>query len=79
MKIPNIKELIERPIIRNDQALEVYNKMTDEELVLIDEFNRESLLEKGVPQTFPEWQSAKLAKEIDFEVLYQVFKENINE
>lgn len=32
IKVPNIPELVDRPIIRNDKSEEFLNKMTDEEI-----------------------------------------------
>jgi len=53
----NIKELIDRPIIRNDYAEEFMNKMNDEEIkIFYTEVDRILELE-GVPKIFPYWNS----------------------
>ena len=69
-----VKELLKRPIIRDDQPHEYLNKMTDEEIerryAEID-----AILEAdGVPKVYPDWNAAHLAKIIDSHVLYQCFK-----
>lgn len=74
-----IKELIERPVIRNDFNEEWMNKMTDEE---IDQFEKESYqmcLEKGGPDADSEEIITKwVANYIDRGILYELFKEQKN-
>jgi len=73
---PSIQELIKRPLIYKHHALEVFNKMTPEELEGWNEEVSNKLIEEGVPQTFPDWSSALLAKDIDYDILYRAIKEN---
>jgi hypothetical protein len=70
-----IKELIDRPIIRNDQMYEWMNKMTDNETE--DYFGEIDLIldEEGIPRNFPDWNAAHLAKMIDRDILYRLFKD----
>lgn len=72
---PSIQELIKRPLLYNHDALEVFNKMTPEELKAWDEYTSDELKREGVPQKFPDWNSALLAKSIDYDILYRMFKE----
>ena len=76
--LPSIRELIKRPLMYKHHALEVFNKMTPEELKDWDEYTSEKLKEKGVVQTYPDWGSAILAQEIDYDILYTIIKENSN-
>jgi hypothetical protein len=71
----NIDELIKRPIIRDDQRHESLNKMSDEEIKQFEYEVEQSLIEEGVVQKFPDWNAAFLAKMIDREILYTIFKE----
>jgi|LauGreDrversion4_2_1035121.scaffolds.fasta_scaffold01706_10 hypothetical protein len=69
-----IKELLERPIIRNDYDEEWMNKMTDDEL---NQFDRESLqlcIEEGTPEKYPDINAACLSKHIDRGILYKLHK-----
>jgi hypothetical protein len=68
-------ELIERPTIRHDQVYEFLNKMTDEEIDQWDKEVTETLKEEKVPEVFPDWNAAYLAKLIDRQILYDVFTE----
>jgi hypothetical protein len=61
-------DLIKRPIIRDDQAHEVFNKMTDLEIAYWRIKNRRNAT--GVEE---------MVKEIDFGILYDVFKMNYPE
>ena len=70
-----LMELINRPIIRNDKSCEFLNKMTDEEIKTWEKEIEQNLIEEGVPQKFPEWNAAFLAKEIDYEIMYEIFKD----
>ncbi|MFW6246726.1 MAG: nucleoside 2-deoxyribosyltransferase [bacterium] len=69
----SIRELIERPIIRDDSWLEYLNKMTDIE---ISEFEKEieTILEnEGVEKKFPDWNQSYLSKIVDRDILYNTF------
>ena len=70
-----IQELIDRPIIRDDQMNEWLNKMTDNETV--DYFNEmdQMLDEEGVTHHYPDRNSAQLAKLIDRDIIYRLFKD----
>ena len=65
-----IGELIARPLIRNDQTYDFLNKMTDEEIDQWDKEVAEMLKEEKVPEIFPDWNAAYLAKLIDRQILY---------
>lgn len=70
----SINQLIFRPVIRDDRPHEFLNKMTDDE-INIWEREVEAILEKeGIPQIFPEWNAAFLAKSIDRDILYKLIK-----
>lgn len=73
MKI-SIQKLIERPLLHNDTALEVFNKMTPEERREWEESTSLKLEEEGVPHKFPDWNSAMLCREINLQILYDVLK-----
>ena len=70
-----MEELIARPIIRNDNVYEFLNKMTDEEIDQWDKEVAEILKEEKVPEIFPDWNAAYLAKTIDRQILYELFLE----
>ena len=69
-----ISNLIERDLIRNDYPFEFLNKMTDQEINQWEKEVKEILLEEGVHNTFPEWNSAFLREIIDRDILYNLFK-----
>ena len=70
MKV-SIQELIKRPLLSNDNALEVFNKMTKEELVEYDNKIMEDLKDvHGIDKA-----SLRLAKDIDYNILYEVIKQ----
>jgi len=71
-----IKELIERPIIRNDKAEEFLNKMTDDEILEWEKEVYNLIKEDNVPQKFPDVNVAFLEKSIDGSILYEIFKNN---
>lgn len=71
----DIKELINRPIIRNDYAEEFMNKMTDEEILIYQQEVNEILVKEGVRKTFPDWNVGLLTKRIDREIMYRLLKE----
>lgn len=74
-----IKELLERPIIREDCNEEWMNKMTDEELRQWDKEVFSLCLEEGTPNKFPDLGAAHLSKHIDRGILYKLFKLRENE
>lgn len=71
----DVKELLERHIIRNDQLHEFMNKMTDEEL---KKFHREIQFnldnDEIVLKKFPDYNAEYMAKIIDRSILYDIFK-----
>lgn len=71
-----LKELIERPIIRNDYDEERMNKMTDDEIKQYEKEVEQILLE-CVIQKYPDWNAAYLSKHIDRDILYKLFKKLI--
>lgn len=73
-----IQELIQRPIIRNDNAYEFLNKMTNEEIEQWDKEAEQMLKDEKVPEMFPDWNAAYLAKIIDRQILYDLFTEANN-
>jgi 16S rRNA C967 or C1407 C5-methylase (RsmB/RsmF family) len=73
-----IQELIQRPIIRNDNAYEFLNKMTNEEIEQWDKEVEQMLKDENVPDMFPDWNAAYLAKVIDRQILYDLFIEANN-
>ena len=71
-----IKELIERPNIRDDfnDSDSWMNKMSDEE---IDQWDKEAYAickEEGTPQKYPDMNAAHLTKHIDRGILYKLFQ-----
>jgi 16S rRNA C967 or C1407 C5-methylase (RsmB/RsmF family) len=66
-------ELSKRPIIRSDNAYEFLNKMTDEEIQQWDKETMQILKDENVPEVFPDWNSAYLAKIIDAQIIYELF------
>jgi len=70
----DFKELLERPIIRDDMPHEWLNKMTDEEMRQWEDEAGEVLKKEGVPETFPDWNAGILAKIIDADIIYRLFK-----
>ena len=69
-----IDELLKRPIIRNDSAFEFLNKMTDEEIRQWNSEVEQMLIEEKAPRKFPDWNAAFLAKKVDTDILYNLFK-----
>jgi len=69
-----LMELLTRPFIRDDQAYDYLNKLTDEEIEQRYKEVELILEEEGVSKKFPDWNAARLAKLIDSDVLYKVFK-----
>lgn len=70
-----IKELLERPIIRNDYNEEWMNKMTDEELSKFEKESYQICIENGTPEKFPDINAACLSKHIDRNILYELLKQ----
>jgi 16S rRNA C967 or C1407 C5-methylase (RsmB/RsmF family) len=68
-----IQELIQRPVIRNDNAYEFLNKMTNEEIEQWDKEVMEILKDEKTPEKFPDWNAAYLSKMIDRQILYDLF------
>jgi 16S rRNA C967 or C1407 C5-methylase (RsmB/RsmF family) len=73
-----IQELIQRPIIRNDNAYEFLNKMTNEEIKQWDKEAEQMLKDEKIPEMFPDWNAAYLTKIIDRQILYDLFTEANN-
>lgn len=81
-----IKELFERPEIRNDfSGNEAWmNKMTDAELDEYDKEIRQMCIEDGVEEKYPDLNAAMLSRYIDRGIIYNLFylvkkKQNENE
>ena len=70
-----IKELLLRPIIREDQVHEYLNKMTDVEIKQRDVEIFATLDENKVPRKFPDWNAAWLSAIIDTDILYRLFRQ----
>ena len=70
----SIKELIDRPIIRSDRPDEWMNKCTNEEIYQWEDEVYQILREEGVPEVFPDFNSAFLAKCIDRDIIYGLLK-----
>jgi len=68
-----ISTLLGRPILRDDQAYEFLNRMTDEEIQQWDNETMQMLKEDCTPEVFPDWNSAYLAKCIDRQILFELF------
>ena len=77
MRSLTIKELLVRPIIRDDFLDEWMNKMTDEELKIWDDEVYAECIKSGVPEKFPELNAAHLTKVIDTGILYKIFQEDM--
>jgi len=75
----DLRELSKKPILRNDQALEFMNKMTDEEIIEYDKSVELLLDKRGVPEYFPDRNSARLSQNIDDEILYTILKQALDE
>ncbi len=69
-----LKELIERPIIRNDFYEEWRNKMTNDELIQFDKESYDICISNGIPNRYPEINSACLSKHIDRDIAYNILK-----
>ena len=69
-----IQDLVGRPIIREDQVEEFMNKMTDEELKIMESEISDILKSENVEQKFPDWNSSYLAKIVDRGILYRLIQ-----
>ena len=66
-----IQDLVNRPIIRNDRPEEFMNKMTDDELEMMESEISDILKSNCVDKKFPDWNSAYLSKIVDRGILYR--------
>ena len=71
----SLDELIARPIIRKDHAEEFLNKMTDEEIGQWEKETVQMLDDGSIKPEFPEYNAAFLAKTIDQEILYEIYRD----
>lgn len=71
--IISVRELVDRPIIREDFNEEWMNKMTDDEINQWDEETYAILREEGITEDH-DLNSAHLSKYIDRGILYELFK-----
>ena len=71
----SIDELIRMPDIRNDfTGNDIWmNKLTNEQLDQFDQEARNMCIEEGVPNKYPDMNSALFAKYIDRGILYRIF------
>ena len=67
-----MKDLLSRPIIRNDKMFEWMNKMTNEELI---QHNKE--VQEMKPKKNNDF--FEMAHDIDLDILYNIFKMRTNE
>jgi uncharacterized protein YlaN (UPF0358 family) len=70
----NIRELINKPIIRNDHNEEWLNKLTNEEIAAWDKEMIEECAKEGTPYKFPDMNAAFLSKHIDTTIIYNLIK-----
>ena len=76
--ITSVRELVDRPIIREDFNEEWMNKMTDDEINQWTEETYAMLREEGITED-SDLNSAHLSKYIDRGILYELFKMAKNE
>jgi len=69
-----VRELVERPIIREDFNEEWMNKMTDGELSQFDKESHDMCINEGTLNKYPDINAACLSKTIDRNILYNLFK-----
>lgn len=74
----SIKELVLRDQIRNDQSTELLNKMTDVEIKQYEDEISVILKKDNTSEKYPDWNAAVLAKMIDRDILYSMFKEKLD-
>ena len=75
-KYPHISVLVDRPVIKGrNKYPEFFNKMTGRELLNFEKDIEKQLDKENVPRKFPDWNAAYLAKIIDYEILYNLYKE----
>ena len=70
----DLKELVSRTKVRNDNCYDFYNKMTDEEIKQFEIEVKNNLLDDGVKKVFPDWNVAYMSKIIDTDILYNLIK-----
>ncbi len=73
----SVRELIDRPIIREDFNEEWMNKMTDDEINQWDMETYAMLKDEGITE-YPDVNGAHLSKHIDRGILYELFKQAKN-
>ena len=69
----SVRELIDRPIIREDFNEEWMNKMTDDEINQWDKETYAMIQDEGIIE-YPNVNGAHLCKHIDRGILYELFK-----
>ena len=74
----SVRELIDRPIIREDFNEEWMNKMTDEEINQWDVETYTMIQDEGITG-YHDVNGAHLSKHIDRCILYKLFKQAKNE
>ena len=73
-----IKDLLERPIIRNDSDFEFMNKMTDDEIAVWKSEAETMLAEDLIFKNNPDFEIEFFHKMIDRDILYNIFKTETN-
>jgi hypothetical protein len=73
-----IKDLLERPIIRNDSDFEFMNKMTDDEIAVWKSEAETLLAEDMIFKNNPDFEIEFFHKMIDRDILYNIFKTETN-
>jgi hypothetical protein len=73
----SVRELIDRPIIREDFNEEWMNKMTDDEINQWDKETYAMLKDEGITE-YPDVNGAHLSKHIDRSILYELIKQAKN-
>jgi len=73
-----IKDLLERPIIRNDSDFEFMNKMTDDEIAIWKSEAETMLAEDLIFKNNPDFEIEFFHKMIDRDILYNIFKTETN-
>ena len=74
----SVRELIDRPIIREDFNEEWMNKMTDDEINQWDKETYTMIKDEGITG-YPDVNGAHLCKHIDRGILYELLKIAKNE
>jgi hypothetical protein len=73
-----IKDLLERPVIRNDSDFEFMNKMTDDEIAAWKSEAETILAEDLIFKNNPDFEMEFFHKMIDRDILYNIIKEEID-